>query len=423
MYDVAVIGAGPAGLMAAITAAEEGLKTVLIEKRGDVSKISRACCMQFILDDGYENEYIQLKEGKIFFTRNGFDVDYKGPTRNLMNKYYVSPGGHKIHFANEDGRPFSIKFDKGLLLQGLWERCQQCGVEIQDKTVAYHATDSPQGVEVKLTSRGAKSTLKAKKLIAADGVNSRIAAALGMNEERTYFGTALIVTYMVEGLKGFESTTWTTYMGKAYSPRAKVIVAPACDEHIAEVLINRDKNTSIEQIYREVSTNYKLAPLFENAKVVDRVGCSVKAYTSLKIPYRGNVLVIGDAAAYVEVEVQGGFMCGFHGAHAVKKEIEGTKGFEGYTRWWQESFEFNGDEYLRVAQGYALSPTYTDDELDYLFALTEDQVLEGTYSQYRSPKLMWDSILRHEEKISRERPEIYEKIKRNRELTLSESSM
>jgi hypothetical protein len=74
-----------------------------------------------------------------------------------------------------------------------------------------------------------------------------------------------------------------------------------------------------------------------------------------------------------------------------------------------------------VAQGYALVPTYTDDELDYLFALAEDQVLEATGSQYKSPRLMWESILRDEEKIARERPEIFEKIKKNQQLTLKET--
>ena len=73
---------------------------------------------------------------------------------------------------------------------------------------------------------------------------------------------------------------------------------------------------------------------------------------------------------------------------------------------------------MRVAQGYALVPTYRDDELDYLFALTEDEVLEGTISQYKTPRLLWDSILRHKEKIARERPELYEKIRRNHEMTL-----
>ena len=33
MYDVAIVGAGPGGLMAARTAAKKGLKVVLIEKR------------------------------------------------------------------------------------------------------------------------------------------------------------------------------------------------------------------------------------------------------------------------------------------------------------------------------------------------------------------------------------------------------
>jgi len=40
IYDVAVVGAGPAGLMAAKTAAEKGLNVVAIEKRRNVSNIN-----------------------------------------------------------------------------------------------------------------------------------------------------------------------------------------------------------------------------------------------------------------------------------------------------------------------------------------------------------------------------------------------
>ncbi len=42
-YDVIVIGAGPAGLMAARTAAEDGLKVLLIERKKEITKINRLC--------------------------------------------------------------------------------------------------------------------------------------------------------------------------------------------------------------------------------------------------------------------------------------------------------------------------------------------------------------------------------------------
>ena len=103
-------------------------------------------------------------------------------------------------------------------------------------------------------------------------------------------------------------------------------------------------------------------------------------------------------------------MCGYHAANAVASELQGENGFEQYTTWWQESFEFNSADYLKVAQGYALVPRYSDDELDYLFSLTEDEVLEGTFSQYTTPQVMWSSILRHKEKIAREKPDLYQKV-------------
>jgi hypothetical protein len=118
------------------------------------------------------------------------------------------------------------------------------------------------------------------------------------------------------------------------------------------------------------------------------------------------------------VETQGGLMCGYHAGNAVYKELQSKDGFKEYTTWWRDSFEFNGEEYLRVAQGYALVPTYTDEELDYLFSLIEDRILEGAYGQYKAPRLLWDAILQHREKIQKERPALYEKIKNNSEITL-----
>jgi len=153
-----------------------------------------------------------------------------------------------------------------------------------------------------------------------------------------------------------------------------------------------------------------VAYMFEKAKIEQSHCCTTKAYSPLKTPYKGNCLILGDAAAFVEVETQGALMCGYRAANAVAKELSGEKGFDAYTKWWQDSFEFNSSDVMRVAQGFALVPKYSDEELDYLFGLIEGERLQGTYNQYRSPEIMWDAIMNHSDKIKSERSELFEKI-------------
>lgn len=411
-YDVAIVGAGPAGLMAARTAAENGLKAVLIEKRNEIAAIKRACCMQLIMDEDYEGETIRVKERAVVFPRNGFAVDYYGPLLPLTHKYYISPGGHRIHFAYRDRRPIIIKFDKGHLLQNLLRQCEDRGVEVRSATRVYAAEDGPDGVKLKTASAGAQSVIQARKLIAADGVNARIAETLGMNRPRHYFTTGMALIHYVKGIRGFDPMAWKSYFGLAYQSRSPVMITSSLlGDDVASVVTIGSRLNPPGKIFADCVAQSPLAPLFKDAKIVGKRGCSAKAYTSLKVPHRGNVLIIGDAAAYVEIEVQGALMTGYRAGKAVAQELQNGDGFREYTTWWQSSFEFNTEKYLQVAQGFALVPAYTDDELDYLFSLVEDEELEGTYSQYKSPRIMWDAMLRHEGEIAADRPDLYQKIK------------
>lgn len=420
VYDVVVIGAGPAGLMAAKRGAENGLKIVVIERKRDVSKIRRACCSHFVMDAGYAGEALQVTEGKIVFPRNGFEINYDGPTLNLTDKYFNSPKDHTIHFSHQNGQPVGIKFDKGKLLRGLMEECEQLGVECMMGTVAYQAQDTTDGVKVYTVSGGTKSTINACKGIVADGANAHITESLGMNKERKYYHTALAEKYIVEGINNYEPLSWNFFFGRAFRSYAPVIIGPSFyGNDVVEVTIMGGRNKLPLKIFKNVTTDSPLAPMFKGSKLIDKHACSLRTFNSLQVPHKGNVIVAGDSAAYIEVEVQGGLMCGYHAANAVASELKGENGFEQYTTWWQKSFEFNSDDYLKVAQGYALVPAYSDGELDYLFSLTEDEVLEGTLSQYKTPKVMWNSILRYKDKIVREKPDLYAKVIKIHEMSLS----
>ncbi len=240
-----------------------------------------------------------------------------------------------------------------------------------------------------------------------------------MNEGRPCFATALCIIYSLEGVRDFEPTAMRWHMGRAYHSFGPVILDPSLrGDDIADLVVMGSAQLRPEQIFKDFTTRGPCARMYEQSRVVGMTGCTVKAYPSLMTPHKGNCLAIGDAAAYVEVEVQGGLMCGYHAAAAVADELEGRGGFDRYTQWWQKSFEFNSEQALRVAQGYALVPAYEDDEIDYLFGLVEGRVLDGAYGQYKAPRLMWDAIFEHRDRIARERPALHEKIKSS-QLTLA----
>ena len=192
--------AGPAGLMAAKSAAELGLKVTLIEKNKNFDDIRRACSSQFILDDGYENELLKISNGKILFTKNNFEVKYSGSLVEIKNKYYYSPKGHRIHFAHPNEKAFALKFDKKKLLQDLYYDCANLGVNIKLNTLALNGKDLGSYVKVNLKTENNNYPIYAKKLIIAEGANANLTGKFGFNRKRTKFATAHVLKFIFENI-------------------------------------------------------------------------------------------------------------------------------------------------------------------------------------------------------------------------------
>jgi flavin-dependent dehydrogenase len=97
-FDVAVIGAGPAGLGACLKAASLGLKVVLIERRSRLSPIRRACSEGLLYEEPYNGDAIRInrEQGRIEFINSGFSLRYTGPIREVPYFANISYRGSRM---------------------------------------------------------------------------------------------------------------------------------------------------------------------------------------------------------------------------------------------------------------------------------------------------------------------------------------
>ena len=75
VFDVVIVGGGPAGLMAAKVAGQNGLDVALIERKKNVTAIQRSCQTMVAIEDEYyfgERMYFDEKQRRIVFPGNNF---------------------------------------------------------------------------------------------------------------------------------------------------------------------------------------------------------------------------------------------------------------------------------------------------------------------------------------------------------------
>lgn len=154
-YDVAIVGAGPAGSACAALCAEAGLSTLLIERAvfprekvcGDC--LNPACWP--ILDR------LQLSERVLAL-----------PHSRLTEVEFIGIGGRSIRQPMHE-----IAIKRSALDQLLLTRARECGAAIREGCAV-------TGIERGWSIRANDETFHARTLVAADGRNSTVARLLGL---------------------------------------------------------------------------------------------------------------------------------------------------------------------------------------------------------------------------------------------------
>ncbi len=162
MYDVIVVGAGPGGAMAAKRCAEDGLKTLLIEKKPlPRDKVCSGMVMGRWAIDIIEREFGAIPETVL-----------TDPPRLKGHRFYVGDdASHEFHWPT----PFSWRRDLDFWMV---QKAKASGVRIRDGVRVSRVQCDRDRCRVELGSLEKGVTVQGRFLIGADGATSVVRKSL-----------------------------------------------------------------------------------------------------------------------------------------------------------------------------------------------------------------------------------------------------
>jgi len=290
-YDIVVVGAGPAGSMAARFAAEQGVSVLMLEKDRDVGYPVR--CGEAISKAGVE-EFIPSDDK------------------------WIAAKISKFSFNAPDGSEAIIDFgDAGYVLERrsfdyeLARTAAEAGAEILTRAYVNGLLfDDGKVSGVKYEINGEQKEVKAKIVIAADGVESRVGRWAGLETHVDFRDMESAVQITAANIPVDQSTLYF-YFGQDVAPNGYFWVFPK-GHNKANIglgvsgLIGKKKSA---QSYLDdfMNKHYPNAPVL--TKIAGGVPCSI---TLDKISGPG-IMLVGDAARQVNPLSGGGIASGMIG--------------------------------------------------------------------------------------------------------------
>jgi len=418
-YDLIVVGAGPGGLMAAKTAAEDGLKVLLLERKKDITRIKRDCAQIFYVGDltfdrqsrqlkPHGNAYIEpvsveilLDKCRFHFPGPGFSLDYAGPLRAYYNKIHMSPCGYKMFIFPPNQKIWSFFYDKEVFCASLLDSAEKAGAEVLNESFVIGSANTADGVEVRIKRKSGEDIFKGRHAIGADGRVSRVVESLGLNENRPSRRPRYRLALILEGVEApLVNNSYFVFTVPSISRTGNIGLCLHSDgRNRLGVGSATDKPPSV--ILDEFMQLPAYRSWFANSRVVGKMGNGSIWRAPIREPVIGNVILVGDAGG-PETFIQGAVACGYQAVKAIEKELNGLKGYQEYTDWWQNSFQFNKKRVFSTPgeRPYPLNHIQSDEELDFLYGLHDGEI--------GLPALLIGDNL---ELVKELKPELYDRLK------------
>ena len=290
-YDIIVVGAGPAGSMAARFAAEQGVSVLMLEKDRDVGYPVR--CGEAISKAGVE-EFITPDPKWIAATISKFSFNAPDGTEVILD---FGEAGYVLERRIFDYELARTAADAGA---EILTRAYVNGLIFGDGKVS----------GVKYEYQGEQKELKSKVVIAADGVESRVGRWARLTTHIDFRDMESAVQITAANIPVDQNTLYF-YFGQDYAPQGYFWIFPKGDKKAniglgVSGLIGK-KKSALSFLNDFMERYYPAAPVLTT--IAGGVPCST---TLDKISAPG-IMLVGDAARQVNPLSGGGIASGMIG--------------------------------------------------------------------------------------------------------------
>jgi digeranylgeranylglycerophospholipid reductase len=291
IYDIIVVGAGPAGSIAARSAAEKGISVLLLEKDRDVGYPVR--CGEAVAKAGIE-EFIPKDEKWIASKINKFS--------------FVAPNESEITVQLND---VAFVLERRLFDYELARTAADAGAEIVTRTyVNGLLIEDGKVCGVKYEYQGEQKEVHAKIVIAADGVESRVGRWAGLQTHVDFRDMESAVQITAANIPVAQDTLYF-YFGINISPSGYLWIFPKGNNK-ANIGIGISGLIGKKKSAQSYLDDFMLKH-YPEAPVLTRIAGGVPCGLTLDKISAPGIMLVGDAARQVNPLSGGGIASGMIG--------------------------------------------------------------------------------------------------------------
>jgi len=284
-YDIAVVGGGPAGSMAALEASKAGLSVCLLEKTSRIG--SKVRC----------GEAMSVNALKYFF-----EIKEEWVSREISYCNINSPSGIKLKTKFSSDK--CIILNRDIFDYDLAVMAQNYGCEVFTKTIANDLIIKNNRVEGLVVKQNDEEFLISSKLvIAADGVESRLGRKAGIKTQVKMKDMASGIEYFVKGID-IDSDALDMYVGSQVAPGGYLWIFPK-SESSANIGLAISGKHSPDKSAKKYLDEF-MEKRFPDSEIAKSLTGGIPVTRPISKPIKDGLILVGDAARHVNPLTGGG---------------------------------------------------------------------------------------------------------------------